>query len=518
MNSVDAQGLVDEALLLRARKFLKDVQFHEIDGIPVFKTFFHAFNLWKTRPPTTDAERQQVHQLLSTQRTLSPHEATALLPALIPSPDVLEARTKAYQLACEKQSRARCRLLRLPLEIREKIWAETLVGGVVHVCRKDRSLSSDTDPDYVARPSEFSHTYCRCASPLGSSSAPAGKSDHVNCRPSSSSSFASIRLVCKQIYMELPRDDVNDLLYARNALQFDDVQSAFDYLFSIRENRRCAVTHLRFSLPRSFMTDVVLPQEDQEVIEKLGGVFNYYGLPWDRETLGIGHDLYKYDFNVSPWLRPYFYYSDCYLSHNAHRMGKRWQFGVGGVSWDMGISSLIYKGMPKMDIGVEYIPISPGKENLQQPSFSKKRKRGEPNSKNNATETKDNDTPSPSHLYIHPSLVSAPGLTSPTWVCGQLLLRCAWVRPFLKFRQYKDLDFHFYSDSDLKDSSPLSPSPSPPPSSLLPSQPGRLPSPPPEFKNFVFWLKEVLADPVVGPRGQPVFEDHSDNPGNYYSW
>lgn len=42
-------------------------------------------------------------------------------------------------------------------------------------------------------------------------------------------------------------------------------------------------------------------------------------------------------------------------------MGKRWQVGIGGTSWDVGISDLIYKGMPKMDIGLD--STVPGKMN-----------------------------------------------------------------------------------------------------------------------------------------------------------
>ncbi|KAH8798534.1 hypothetical protein F5884DRAFT_813676 [Xylogone sp. PMI_703] len=150
-------------------------------------------------------------------------------------------------------------------------------------------------------------------------------------------------------------------------------------------------------------------------------------------------------------------------------MYKRWRVGLGSTEWDVNISNLIYKGMPKLDIGVEYTSL---------------------------------DKPPP--FYIARDIIRPKGLNSPWLINFQLSILCTWIRPLFQFRQYTGLDFHFYSDPDSGESS--SPSSSPP---------GRLPSPPSGFENFVFWIKEVQADPVIGPRGQPIFYDSS---GDDFSW
>ncbi|RQM07920.1 hypothetical protein DH86_00000793, partial [Scytalidium sp. 3C] len=175
------------------------------------------------------------------------------------------------------------------------------------------------------------------------SAAPAGKSDHANCIYYGLSNFGSIRLTCKQIRMELP-DSLEDLLYSQNALHFNSLEEANEYLFGLSERRRCIITYLRFSVPDCFGSSIF---KDEAVYWHWLGLMNYFSCPWDRETLHMNDDRLPAKGQV------YFYYSDCYYEHNNHRMGKRWQVGIGGTSWDVGISDLIYKGMPKMDIGLD---------------------------------------------------------------------------------------------------------------------------------------------------------------------
>lgn len=48
----------------------------------------------------------------------------------------------------------------------------------------------------------------------------------------------------------------------------------------------------------------------------------------------------------------YFYYSNCYTTNNSGRLYSRWQVGRGDTSWDVGISDLIHKGAPRLDIAM----------------------------------------------------------------------------------------------------------------------------------------------------------------------
>lgn len=216
-----------------------------------------------------------------------------VLPAIIPSPAVMAAREHAHQLAFERQSG--CRLLRLPLEIREKIWHEVLTGNVIHISKKPNQTSSHS--------SAFSHNYCRCPDMLSSSAAPAGKSDHANCIYYGLSNFGSIRLTCKQIRMELP-DSLEDLLYSQNALHFNSLEEANEYLFGLSERRRCIITYLRFSVPDCFGSSIF---KDEAVYWHWLGLMNYFSCPWDRETVSPSvhfcNSLWL-DEVVFPWNHP----------------------------------------------------------------------------------------------------------------------------------------------------------------------------------------------------------------------
>ena len=48
----------------------------------------------------------------------------------------------------------------------------------------------------------------------------------------------------------------------------------------------------------------------------------------------------------------YFYYSGCSYENNKKRMHTRYQVGRGGISWDVGISDLKFKGEPKLDLAM----------------------------------------------------------------------------------------------------------------------------------------------------------------------
>jgi hypothetical protein len=50
----------------------------------------------------------------------------------------------------------------------------------------------------------------------------------------------------------------------------------------------------------------------------------------------------------------YFYYSRCYYNNNFERLYSRYQVGRGDTSWDIGISDLIYKGCPRLDLTMQY--------------------------------------------------------------------------------------------------------------------------------------------------------------------
>ncbi|TGO29839.1 hypothetical protein BPAE_0010g00230 [Botrytis paeoniae] len=295
-------------------------------------------------------------------------------------------RQAAHIRACEAQSKST--LLRLPREIRDTIWNDVVQGNIVHISRidfEDASSSSSTS---------FKYHSCVATNGLKSSACPAGEGDHALCARTSRSDFPSYRLVCKQMNLELP--EARATFFAKNALHFDNVEDAEEFIFGLKECDRAAITHVRLPVPYSLAMNDYNERMEFRAWE---AIMNYFSCPWARATLHLNEDASR--FLKRPW---YFYYSSCYYHGNRDRMYKKWQVGFGDTSWDIDIASLRYKAEPRIDIGMSY-PAS-----AQSTLFR-------PRSRHFIPFTTQFDNPPP------------------------------WLRSLLQFRQYSGLNFHFWASN-----------------------------------------------------------------------
>lgn len=189
------------------------------------------------------------------------------------------AKVEAHRIACERQSGSP--LMQLPRELRDKIWKEAGTGNIIHVIRNE-----DWDTDGPG--SKFSLNRCTSHSGLQSLVCPPGMGDHINCTSSKSDPYVDLRLVCRQMYLEMP--DMKKGFISQNALQFADLADAEDFLFRIPEEQRAAITHLRIPLPY----DLVNYHDDESASRKSWrAVTNYFSNCWDRKSVSfppICHD------------------------------------------------------------------------------------------------------------------------------------------------------------------------------------------------------------------------------------
>jgi hypothetical protein len=121
---------------------------------------------------------------------------------------------------------------------------------------------------------------------LKSLACPPGLGDHIDCPTSGPSNYAIIQLVCKQIHKEL---DSAGTLFSHSALQFADLDVAYQYLFGLREDDRAAITHLRLSIPYSLTSALPGSNYDiyhgPEMADNWQAICNYFSSPWDRKTV-----------------------------------------------------------------------------------------------------------------------------------------------------------------------------------------------------------------------------------------
>ncbi|TGO36761.1 hypothetical protein BHYA_0115g00100 [Botrytis hyacinthi] len=291
----------------------------------------------------------------------------------------------AHIRACEAQSKST--LLRLPREIRDTIWNDVMQGNIVHISRIDFEDASPSS-------SSFKYHSCVATTGLKSSACPAGKGDHALCARTSRSDFPSYRLVCKQMNLELP--EARETFFAKNALHFDNVEDAEEFIFGLKERDRAAITHVRLPVPYSLAMKDYNEDIDFRAWE---AIMNYFSCPWARATLHLNEDDSR--FLKRPW---YFYYSSCYYHENRDRMYKKWQVGFGDTSWDIDIASLRYKAEPRIDIGMSYPESS-------QSTLFRLRPR--------------------THIPFSTQFDNPP----------------PWLRSLLQFRQYSGLNFHFWASN-----------------------------------------------------------------------
>ncbi|KAF7926883.1 uncharacterized protein EAE98_006267 [Botrytis deweyae] len=296
-------------------------------------------------------------------------------------------RQAAHVRACEAQSDSP--LLRLPREIRDAIWNEVVRGNIVHISRIDGVDASSSS----SASTSFQYHSCVATTGLKSSACPAGEGDHALCARSRRSDFPSYRLVCRQMNLELP--EARATFFAKNALHFDNVEDAEEFLFGLKECDRAAITHIR--LPVSYWLAMKDHDEGRREFRAWEAIMNYFSCPWARETLHLNEDDSR--FLKEPW---FFYYSSCYYHENRDRMYKKWQVGFGNTSWDIDIASLRYKGEPRIDIGMSY------PESAQSTLFRLR-------PRNHIPFSTQFDNPPP------------------------------WLRSLLQFRQYSGLNFHFWA-------------------------------------------------------------------------
>ncbi|KAL3418282.1 hypothetical protein PVAG01_09998 [Phlyctema vagabunda] len=267
--------------------------------------------------------------------------------------------------AIERQSQSR--LMTLPREIRNKIWQEVRREIIIHVSenqhhyqpRRKRQRRSRLAPKFL---------FHVCSSPRGlASSACSSHADHSDCFTREPSTASHLSRVCKAIYMENQDTTTDEIsFYSQNAFQFEDLYTANEYLFALQEVQRASITHLRLDLPflqpdswaegrdnsSTQESDVDVYQSSHDSLATWKGICNYFSCPWDRNTLDMGPDNQHAMAHLGSQV--YFYYSDCYYAHNAHRLGHRWQVGIGNTSWDIGISDVRSKAEPRIDLALEY--------------------------------------------------------------------------------------------------------------------------------------------------------------------
>lgn len=203
------------------------------------------------------------------------HEFRQLLPDFAAEVESSRRETKEVQRqeehvkACLVQTGSP--LLRLPREIRDNIWSEVISGNIAHV-----------NKDPVS--GKFSYHRCLAPNAFKSSVCPPGTGDHARCSTSGPSSFAGFRRICKQIYLELP--DSRKTLFAQNALAFSDLEDAEEFLFSLDECDRAAITHLRLSVPRQVWT-AANSDTNLSSFRAWEHINNYFSCPWDRKSVCI---------------------------------------------------------------------------------------------------------------------------------------------------------------------------------------------------------------------------------------
>jgi hypothetical protein len=178
-------------------------------------------------------------------------------------------RQQWFVTACLAQTQSP--LLRLPREIRDNIWSEVVSGNIAHV---EKDLASG----------KFLYYQCMAPNGFKSSVCPPGTGDHAQCSVSGPSNFAGFRRICKQIYLELP--DCHDTFFSHSALQFSDLEDAEEFLFSLEERDRAAITHLRLPVPREvWATD--RSASELPAFMAWNHINNYFSCPWDRESVCI---------------------------------------------------------------------------------------------------------------------------------------------------------------------------------------------------------------------------------------
>ena len=93
------------------------------------------------------------------------------------------------------------------------------------------------------------------------------------------SDYPNIRLVCKQLLLELPFPDAETLFFSRNAFQFADLKTADAFLFGLSEPQRSSITHLKLAIPENIGSH-----------EHYGlwlGILNYFSNPWERKSVSF---------------------------------------------------------------------------------------------------------------------------------------------------------------------------------------------------------------------------------------
>ena len=179
----------------------------------------------------------------------------------------------AHRIACQTQRGSQ--LLELPRELRDKIWAEALIGNVHHVF----PVKTGTPRGPQNNCNEFRFHLGRCSAPnaIHSSACPPGVGDHANCIASGSSQVSDMRRVCKQMNLELAM--IGGSMFSRDVFQFADLQVAEQFLFGLTEPQRAAITHLKFAIPSPLITGC---SDDNSVYESWVSICNYFSNPWDR--------------------------------------------------------------------------------------------------------------------------------------------------------------------------------------------------------------------------------------------
>jgi hypothetical protein len=92
------------------------------------------------------------------------------------------------------------------------------------------------------------------------------------------SDYPNIRLVCKQLLLELP--DAETTFFSRNAFQFADLKTADAFLFGLSEPQRSSITHLKLAIPHKIASG--------EHYDLWQGILNYFSNPWERKSVSVG--------------------------------------------------------------------------------------------------------------------------------------------------------------------------------------------------------------------------------------
>lgn len=199
-------------------------------------------------------------------------------------------KAKAKQDALEQaafEAQSASPLLRLPREIRDKIWGLVTTNNIIHV-----SQSIEEQPKRRrANVRRHGYHFHMCTSPKGYSSiaCPPGVGDHAQCSTSGDANYGNWRAACKQMLFEMPNVQRDAL--AKNALQFADLDIAAAFLFGLKEENRERITHLRLAVPYSTM-NLKKPSSDEcSAMCPWYAICNYFSNPWDRKTVSFAHPL-----------------------------------------------------------------------------------------------------------------------------------------------------------------------------------------------------------------------------------